>query len=93
MNETIALDISRQAMQVGLMVSLPILAVALFVGILVSIFQSLTQIQEATLTFVPKLVAVGIAVALLGHWMLTTITTFTVRCFEQAAHVSQPTNF
>lgn len=71
-------------MQVALMVSLPVLAVALFVGVLVSVFQALTQVQEATLTFVPKILGVGIVMALMGNWMLTTLVTFTRLCFEHA---------
>lgn len=87
MNQSIALDISRQAMEVATMVSLPILAVSLSIGIAVSLFQSLTQIQEPTLTFVPKLLGVAAAVMLLGHWMLTTLTVFTIRCMEQAGNM------
>lgn len=88
MNQSLALDISRQAMQIALMVSMPILSVSLFAGVSVSVFQALTQVQEATLTFVPKLIGVATVVAALGHWMLTTMTTFTVSCFQQAIYVT-----
>jgi flagellar biosynthetic protein FliQ len=79
------LDISRLAINVGMMVSLPVLAMTLFVGILVSVFQAITQVQEMTLTFVPKLLGVAAIVVLLGSWMLTTMVQFTVTCFQRAA--------
>lgn len=71
------------------MVLLPILAVALFVGLLVSILQALTQIQEQTLTFVPKLVGVAIVTAMMGHWMLSEIVGYTKFCFNRIAIVGK----
>lgn len=85
MQQALALDTARLAMQTGLMVSLPILATSLFVGLIVSLFQALTSIQEQTLAFVPKLFAVGIASLLLGNWMLTTMIQFVHLCFARAA--------
>lgn len=82
-----AVDLSRQAISIAMMVSLPMLAVTLFVGLLVSVFQAITQVQEMTLTFVPKLIGIGLVGALLGSWMLTTLVQFTVACFERAAQV------
>jgi len=81
MNQALALDTARIGMQTGLMVSLPILATSLFLGLIVSVFQAVTQIQEATLSFVPKLIGVGIACALLGNWMLITMVQFVHLCF------------
>lgn len=83
------LDLGRHAMQTALMVSMPVLAVALFVGVLVSVFQALTQVQEATLTFVPKILGIGIVLAFMGNWMLTTLVAFTRLCFEHAAMLGQ----
>jgi len=60
----------------GLSIASPILGVALLVGLLVSLLQVVTQIQEMTLTFVPKILAVGATVLLLGHWMLTTLKNY-----------------
>ena len=60
----------------GLSVAFPILGVALLVGLLVSLLQVVTQIQEMTLTFVPKILGVGATVLLLGHWMLTTLKNY-----------------
>jgi flagellar biosynthetic protein FliQ len=83
------LALARHGLEVALMVAMPILAVGLFVGILVSVFQAATQIQEMTLTFVPKIVGIGIVIAMLGTWMLTQLVGFMHLCFEQAAHVTQ----
>ena len=83
------LDIGRQGIQVALMVSLPILAVTLFLGLMVSVFQAITQVQEQTLTFVPKLIGVGLVLAFMGSWMLTTLVRFTVLCLERTAMVGQ----
>ncbi len=69
------------------MVLLPVLAVSLFLGLLVSIFQALTQVQEMTLTFVPKLIGVAIVLALMGNWMLSTLVQFMHLCFERIAFV------
>ncbi len=89
MDSSNALEIGRAGMQVALLVSMPVLAVTLFIGVLVSVFQAITQVQEATLTFVPKVVGVGIALAILGNWMLGTLVAFTHLCFEHAAKLGQ----
>jgi flagellar biosynthetic protein FliQ len=85
MEQSFVLDIGRQGIEVAMMVSLPILAVSLFLGVLVSIFQAVTQVQEMTLTFVPKLIGVAVILAFMGNWMLTTLVTFTHTCFERVA--------
>lgn len=85
MQQSLALDTGRLALQTGLLVSLPILATSLLVGLVVSLFQALTSIQEPTLAFVPKLLAVGVVSVLLGNWMLTTTITFVQLCFSRAA--------
>lgn len=76
-------------MQVGLTILLPILGVALFVGLIVSILQALTQIQEQTLTFVPKLIGVALVIAIMGHWMLGQIVGYTKASFGRIAVVGQ----
>jgi flagellar biosynthetic protein FliQ len=65
-----------------LMVSAPVLGVVLVVGLLVSLFQAITQIHEATLSFVPKLVAAMIVFAVAGPWMLTTLVDFIRRTLQ-----------
>jgi flagellar biosynthetic protein FliQ len=68
------LDIMRGAFGVAAKVSAPILISALVIGVAISLVQTVTQIQEMTLTFVPKLVAAGLIILFLGGWMLTQIT-------------------
>ena len=85
MNQGAALEMARHGMQVAMMVAFPMLAVSLFVGLMVSVFQAVTQVQEMTLTFVPKLIGIGAVIVFMGGWMLTTIVSFTTLCFEQMA--------
>jgi flagellar biosynthetic protein FliQ len=65
------MTLGRQAMEVTLMVSAPMLLVALGIGLIVSIFQAATQINEATLSFIPKLIGIFVALVVAGPWMLT----------------------
>lgn len=68
--------ISSDALYIVIKTSAPILLVSLIVGLIVSIFQTVTSIQEQTLTFVPKVIAIFLAIILLGHWMLNNMTGF-----------------
>lgn len=77
MTEGDVLNIAQQAMTTILLLSAPLLGVALLVGLAVSIFQATTQIQEQTLSFVPKIVAVLVAFLVLGPWMLSMMIDFT----------------
>ena len=74
--------IAQHALMTLLTVVAPILAVVLVVGILVSVFQAATQINEQTLSFIPKLVGMMIALAVFGPWMITIFTDFMRRVFE-----------
>ncbi|PWF44338.1 flagellar biosynthesis protein FliQ [Massilia glaciei] len=65
------MTMGRHAMEVTLMVAAPMLLVALIIGLIVSIFQAATQINEATLSFIPKLVGIFVALVVAGPWMLT----------------------
>lgn len=76
MNATLALDLVRQAVQLALMTAGPLLLVILVVGAIVGLLQAVTQIQEQTLTFVPKLLAVAAALLLLLPWMLRQLSSF-----------------
>ncbi|MCS6811608.1 MAG: flagellar biosynthesis protein FliQ [Tepidimonas sp.] len=76
MDPQAVLTLAQQAMFTLLAVSAPVLAAVLVVGLLVSLFQALTQINEATLSFVPKLVAAVAVLVLVGPWMLTTLVEF-----------------
>ena len=75
------MEIGRQAIEVTLLISAPILLTALIVGLIVSIFQAATQINESTLQFVPKLVAMSIVLMLLGPWMLQYLIDYIQRLF------------
>jgi flagellar biosynthetic protein FliQ len=77
MTETDVFDVLRQAVVATLVVAGPIMGVGLLVGLLISLFQALTQIQEATLAFVPKILAIFAALLVFGPFMLTTLITFT----------------
>jgi flagellar biosynthesis protein FliQ len=70
------MTLAHQAMYVAVMVAAPLLLVALSVGLLVSLFQAATQINEATLAFIPKLIAVVITLVIAGPWMLSTLLDF-----------------
>jgi flagellar biosynthesis protein FliQ len=83
MSDTDVLDIAMQTMVVALKLSAPILVTALVIGFAISLFQAMTQIQEATLAFVPKVVAIGIALIVSGNWMLHTLVDFTVDLFDR----------
>lgn len=82
MNEMTALELGRRAVMVTLMLSAPMLVVALLVGLAVSIFQALTQINDATLSFVPKILAVFLAMAVAGPWLIQTLLSYTVGLFN-----------
>ncbi|RYF73145.1 MAG: flagellar biosynthesis protein FliQ [Comamonadaceae bacterium] len=82
MNAQMALTIGQDALVMLLMVSLPVLLTVLAVGLLVSIFQAVTQIHEATLAFVPKLIAAVAVFALAGPWMLNTLVDYIRRMIE-----------
>jgi flagellar biosynthetic protein FliQ len=78
-----AVHLALQAMLVTFKLVAPILGVSLCVGLVISMFQSVTQIQEFTLTFVPKLAAVGLVLLFTGHWMLDTLIGFVDSLFNQ----------
>lgn len=82
MNAQMVLTMGQEALIMLLMVSAPVLGVVLAVGLLVSLFQAVTQINEATLAFVPKLVAAMAVFALAGPWMLSILVDYIRRTFE-----------
>jgi flagellar biosynthetic protein FliQ len=71
--------IGRQALELTLIVSAPLLLVALLVGLVVSFFQAITQLNEQTLSFLPKLVAVAATLVVIGPWMITTLVDYLQR--------------
>ena len=76
------LAVAREATLTALLISAPVLGVILVTGLLVSIVQAVTQVQEMTLTFIPKVLAVAVVLALLGHWMLGRLVGFTVTLLQ-----------
>jgi flagellar biosynthesis protein FliQ len=70
-------DLASRALWVTLLISAPILGLGLLVGVAISIFQAVTQIQELTLTFVPKIIAIFIAILVFGKWMILLLLNFT----------------
>ncbi len=76
MTEEMVISIAEQAIWIVLIVSGPLLLIALIVGLLVSIFQATTSIQEQTLAFVPKIVAVLVGIIFFGPWMISQITSY-----------------
>jgi flagellar biosynthetic protein FliQ len=84
-NEAVVLGIAREAMITALMVAAPILGVTLVVGIVVSLVQAVTQVNEMTLTFVPKLLGVFVAMLIFGPWMMETLLNFSAGLFANMA--------
>ncbi len=83
MDEAALLEVSRDAVIVVLKVGSPIMLISLTVGLVISLFQALTQIQEATLTFVPKILVVFVSLLLLAPFMLHTLTDFTEQLMQR----------
>jgi flagellar biosynthetic protein FliQ len=82
MQEVDALALTRHAIITALQLTLPILTISLVIGVIVSLFQAVTQIQEQTLTFVPKVIVICLALLFLGPWMLHTLVSYTAGLFH-----------
>lgn len=82
MTPDMAINICRRAVQTVLLGAAPMLLAGLIVGLLISIFQAATQINEQTMTFVPKIVAVFITLLIFAPWLIRLLTTFTTGIFE-----------
>jgi flagellar biosynthesis protein FliQ len=82
MTPEIAIDICRKAIQTILLGAAPMLIIGMIIGLLVSIFQAATQINEQTLTFVPKIIAVFVTMLIFGPWLIKLLTVFTAGLFE-----------
>ena len=83
MTDSAVLDIALQTMLVALKLTAPILIPSLVIGFVISLVQSMTQIQEFTLAFVPKVIGVGISLLISGNWMLHTLVTYTQDLFAR----------
>jgi len=82
MTPELAIDICRRAIQTILMCAAPVLIAGMAVGLIVSVFQAATQINEQTLTFVPKIVAVFLTLLFFGSWLIKVLTVFTLGLYD-----------
>ena len=82
MTEEVIIDIFSQSLIMIIKASAPMLLVSLVVGLVISILQTITSIQEQTLTFVPKLLAIFLTIIIAGNWILTTLKEFTIELFQ-----------
>ncbi|WP_434798870.1 flagellar biosynthesis protein FliQ [Terrisporobacter vanillatitrophus] len=85
MSENMVMSVVKEALYTSMLVGGPILILSLLVGLLVSIFQATTQIQEQTLTFVPKVIVIALTLALGGNWMLNELIKFTTKIMNMIA--------
>jgi flagellar biosynthetic protein FliQ len=83
MTDAMIVQLALQAMTIAAKMAAPVLLTALVVGFAISLFQSVTQIQEATLSFVPKAAAIGAVLLFAGNWMLHEMMTYTTQLFER----------
>lgn len=81
MTQAMVLDLARHALTITLELSLPILVFSLVSGLIISIFQAVTQINEMTLAFVPKIIAVLVAAVIFGPWMMNSLVTYVTNLF------------
>jgi len=82
-----AIDIIRQTVGTSLLLVGPILGAAVAIGLAISLFQTVTSIQEQTLAFVPKLIGVGLVMVMTSSWMLKTLVEFTIQMFQRMANL------
>lgn len=85
MNEDMVYFLGKETLKVAALIATPLLLSSLVIGLLVSIFQAITQINEATLTFIPKIIVIAIVLVLLGPWMIDEMTKFTIELLENIA--------
>jgi flagellar biosynthetic protein FliQ len=83
MDTAAVVDLGRQALWMTMLLSAPLLGVALIVGLVIGILQAATSINEMTLSFIPKLLAMGLTLALIGSWQLTTLVDYTRSIFQR----------
>jgi flagellar biosynthetic protein FliQ len=83
MDTAMVVDLARQALWITMIISAPILGVGLSVGLIVGIFQAATSINEQTLSFIPKVAAVGLTISMAGGWMINKLIEYTHSIFER----------
>ncbi|MHB8189198.1 MAG: flagellar biosynthetic protein FliQ [Ferrimicrobium sp.] len=87
MNDGPVLQLAGQTLYLAGQLAGPILASALIIGLIVALFQTLTQLQEPTLSFLPKLVVIAFVLFVAGHWMLAELVTFTTTVYGEIPHL------
>jgi len=87
MNEQIVIDLGSKAAWISVQIAAPVLVTAVVVGILISIFQAATQINEQTITFVPKILLIAVVLAFTGPWILQTMMVFSTEIFNKIPEV------
>lgn len=85
MTEELVIRLGQDALRTTAMLAAPMLISTLVVGLAVSVFQALTQINEATLTFIPKMIVIAVVIILAGPWMMDVMSSYTVNLFENIA--------
>jgi len=87
MSDTTVLHLATQALLLIAELAGPVLVVSLVVGLVVALFQAVTSIQEFTLTFLPKVAAIGLVLLIMGHWMIATAVSYTEHLFQSIPSV------
>lgn len=82
MTDELIMQLGQETIKTAALLSAPILLTALIVGLIISVLQAITQINEATLTFIPKIVVVAIVIVIAGPWMLDVMSRFTINMIE-----------
>ena len=89
MTPEFVINIGRQAIETTLMVAAPMLITALVIGLIISVFQAATQINEQTMTFIPKIVGVFVALLIFAPWILQKLTAFIAMIFDQLPNIGR----
>ena len=87
MEQGVIMDVARESMMTVLYLAMPLLGISLLVGLVISVFQATTSIQEQTLTFIPKLVAILVSLAVFGAWMGKVSTEFAISLYSRVLEI------
>ena len=90
MNQDVVVSLTMDAITLALKIALPMLMVGLVVGLVISVFQAVTQIQEQTLTFIPKMLVTGVVILLAGPWMMDQMVSYTVALYTSIPSMVGP---
>jgi flagellar biosynthesis protein FliQ len=90
MNEDVVIHLAMDATELALKVALPLLLAGLIVGLVISVFQAITQIQEMTLSFIPKILAIAVVAVVMGPWMLDQLVAYTTELYNGIPQLAGP---